>query len=145
MVGIASFCQSFVRSIAIRSSTAPTAPVSNLFSRFGGASMPRTMPILPVVLGGFQVREMRHGMRRGRLGRDPKRRFVPSACLFADVIFCISSLSNRNLDRWALLRNQVTDLIKHERIQTTVAKAKEASPPLPERYRTTSSNRHYAR
>jgi ribosomal protein L17 len=28
--------------------------------------------------------------------------------------------------RWALIRNQVTDLIKHERIQTTVAKAKEA-------------------
>lgn len=29
--------------------------------------------------------------------------------------------------RWALLRNMVTDLIKHERIQTTVAKAKEVS------------------
>ena len=29
--------------------------------------------------------------------------------------------------RWALLRNMVTDLIKHERIQTTVPKAKEAS------------------
>jgi len=33
--------------------------------------------------------------------------------------------------RWALLRNMVTDLIKHERIQTTVAKAKEArAPPI---------------
>lgn len=31
------------------------------------------------------------------------------------------------ISRWALIRNQVTDLIKHERIQTTVAKAKEAS------------------
>jgi len=33
--------------------------------------------------------------------------------------------------RWALLRNMVTDLIKHERIQTTLAKAKEArAPPI---------------
>ena len=37
------------------------------------------------------------------------------------VLMTISSLQ-----RWALLRNMVTDLIKHERIQTTVPKAKEA-------------------
>ena len=47
--------------------------------------------------------------------------------LNSSMILVISSLTMRcpPLARWALLRNQVTDLIKHERIQTTVAKAKE--------------------
>jgi len=50
-------------------------------------------------VGSMQVRGMRHRMKRGRLGRPAKH-------------------------RKDMLRNMVTDLIKHERIRTTVPKAK---------------------
>ena len=72
MAGLGRFCQNFVKSLAIRSAA---SPASNLFSRYSAAPIPAFgIQFLPFAWGGIQVREMRHGMRRGRLGRDPKRR-----------------------------------------------------------------------
>eukprot|EP00744_Colponema_vietnamica_P003445 GILI01005276.1.p2 GENE.GILI01005276.1~~GILI01005276.1.p2 ORF type:complete len:152 (+),score=38.86 GILI01005276.1:77-532(+) len=39
--------------------------------------------------------------------------------------FAFRKLSRDSAHRWAMLRNMVTSLIKHERIETTVPKAKE--------------------
>jgi len=51
-------------------------------------------------VGGSGAKKMRHGIAHRLLGRD-------------------------SAHRWALLRNLVTELVKHDRIQTTVPKAKE--------------------
>ncbi len=59
MAALGNLCRTFARSLAIR----PIAsPVSNLFSRFGAASMAPIFPMsmLPCVMGGVQVRDSLH-------------------------------------------------------------------------------------
>jgi len=64
--------------------------------------------------GQGQAGAVRAAVRRPHVPADARGMRTPGCC------------------RWALLRNMVTDLIKHERIKTTVPKAKEVSPRLPE-------------
>ena len=63
--------------------------------------------------GQGQAGAVRAAVRRPHVPADARGMRTPGCC------------------RWALLRNMVTDLIKHERIKTTVPKAKEVSPRLP--------------
>jgi len=79
--------------------TAPPSSLSALRPAAGGLSpLQRVLGWGPLAVG--QIREMRHAQPRGRLNRSPKK-------------------------RWALLRNLVTELVRHERILTTLARAKE--------------------
>mmetsp|Transcript_39996 Transcript_39996/g.62414 ORF Transcript_39996/g.62414 Transcript_39996/m.62414 type:complete len:236 (+) Transcript_39996:82-789(+) len=87
---------SAMRGLSLRSNAPLPAMSQNPMGQVFG--MKAAAPMVGA-LGWQQVREMRHGRRRGTFNRKPKH-------------------------AWALLRNQVTSLIEHERIRTTFARAK---------------------
>ena len=106
------------------------APVVStmLFSRVGTNIQSCLRPAMPLRLpsclaaGDLQIREMRHRMMKKRDNPSNPKRFRFSTHLFFES--CNGPHHPLCNCRRRLMRNQVTDLIKHERIQTTLHKAK---------------------